>query len=190
MRVWEFDRHDWSALDALGGAHRIPDALDALSSATTAEAALAAYRRIENTVVVQGTPQESSVAAAACIVALLPGCSAVSRERLIDLLDEIATGYDETPEHQQRAIVAEIIKGFGLFLTLVQRGSDIECSMCMDLLLYCAQYEPSLRPQAEYYVERVSGDDSRSTDVRSFSARRLKYERERWQGVPHEGDNE
>lgn len=180
MRVWEYNRYDWSLLGAQGSAVGVPAALDDLSSAPTSESATAAYWRLDNTVVVQGSPYESAVATAACVVALLPICSAASRPRLIELLEQLTGEESAIPMSSQRVMFREVIKAYGFFIALVQHGSDVECSVCVDLLLYCATHETTLQAEAQFYLECVGGDETRPEELRRYATKRLEFAQAAW----------
>jgi hypothetical protein len=181
MRVWEFERYGWGALEALGSARGVPAALDALSSSSTDEEARKAFWRIDNCVVVQGTPHEAAAATAACVVVLLPICSSVARPLLLELLDQVTSGDPViTPAALQDAIFNEVVKAYAWYVSLAQHGADVERSMCIDLLLYCARYDPDLRRRTEYYLERVSRDETATDMVRAYAASRLKFDKANW----------
>lgn len=150
MRVWEIERHDWSKFDDVVSASHVPAALDALSSASSEDEAWAAFGQIDNYVVIQGTPRAAAPATAACAVALLPICTLSARPRLIELLEQVSNDEPEIPVELRSAIFREVVKAFGFYVALLQYGDDLECSMCIDLLLYCAKKEADLRLRAEY----------------------------------------
>jgi len=180
MRVWKLERYDWDELDALGSASGIPEALDALSSASVTDEARTAYWRIDNCVVVQGSPRGAAVATAACVAALLPICTAASRPLLIELLEQISGGDAATPATLQNAIFSEVVKAYGTYVSLLQLGEDVERSICIDLLLYCARHDPSLRPRTQFYLERASRADFGTDEIRRYAAARLQFEQETW----------
>lgn len=180
MRVWEFERYDWDGLDAVGSARGVPNALDELSSASTIDEATAAYWKIDNCVVVQGTVYEAAVATAACAVVLLPIASASARPMLIELLEQFTLEEHSTAPLLRDALLREIVRGFGFYVALLQYGADLERSMCIDLLLYCAGGDPSLRPRVEFYLERAASDSTNTLERRKEAATRLRFEKDAW----------
>jgi hypothetical protein len=177
MSVWECERYDWSRLDAAQGtsASIVPEALEALRTATSEDAAREAYWRLDNTVVVQGRLFEAALPTAACIITILgSSTSEVARVRLVELLEQISGG--ETQPDRTGLLISirrEIRRGFGIFVGLLQYGVELERELCVDLLISCALGESELLDRVRFYLRKLSLDPGASERVRGYASARL-----------------
>lgn len=168
--MWESERYDWTLLEAVGGALDVPGALQSLAEATTEEEARAAYWRIDNTVVVQGSLRESALPTAACLVNILVSCTAVSRPFILELLQQISDGVPQAgKESIAAAINSEVRRAFGVYAGLLQTGSDFERELCVDLAVSCARFEIELIDRVRFYLERLATDPTTSNRVREYA---------------------
>jgi hypothetical protein len=165
--MWEMDRFDWGKLHAKGSSARVPDALVELASASTEEQADAAYWRIDNVVVVQGTLYEAAVPTTACLVALLPKCNNVVRERVLELLVQLGSG--ESAPNVDVDVAAEcrreILLGYCEYAHLLESGEDRERVHAVDLMGLCATADPTLGGRVKWYFRR-SLEGERDAGVR------------------------
>src|SRR6266545_7943993 len=99
---WELERVDWATLriSARRSAAAVPDALRALASAETEEAAEAAYWRLDNNIVVQGCLYEAAEHVVGPLMLLLCDGSDLRRQWILNLLIELvgAAAYSKSKE--------------------------------------------------------------------------------------------
>lgn len=98
----------------------------------------------------------------------------------MELLDQITSGDNDTPVRLQEAIFTEVIKAYGYYVSLIQHGSEVERSISIDLLLYCARYDSGLRARTAFYIESAKMDDTAPDSVRKYAATRLEFEKDTW----------
>lgn len=159
---WELDRHQWNTLRAAGTAVDVPLAIEALQSATTEEAAVDAYWRIDNVVVVQGAVYEAALAATQCLLSSLLQCTEVARPHILELLVQIGSG--EASESEVVAgnssvvemCLGELVRGFPIYAHLLEHSSRTEeRAYCVDLLCLCARHQAADHDRVVWYLRRV-----------------------------------
>lgn len=149
----EIQRHDWSHLRSFrGDASTLPAAIEALVLAESGDEAREAYWRIDNVAMVQGRLSESAASLTSCLLAGLPLAGGAARPYVFDLLAVIAGGYDDHVDSNAvgpvsaKECVWQMAMHLPVFVDeLLQRGNP----SCVDILLMCAVYDPSLRDQVE-----------------------------------------
>jgi hypothetical protein len=158
----ELARHDWGRLRAAGNASGLPDAFRALASAPDAQAADAAYWRIDNTVLVQGSLHESAEAAASVGVVALVHATPPGRARLLELLGQIAAGEaaPSEPAAGNTGLAArcqhEVARGFPVYVAFLGSTDEPdELASCIDLLGLAARADAALSSQARFHLERL-----------------------------------
>jgi hypothetical protein len=157
---WEIERYDWSQLRADGGALGVPDALIALEYAASAEAAQAAYWKLDNTIVVQGTVYEAALPATRCLLASLLRSTDVARPQILELLVQIGSGEAIEPAREHSDLVGqcviEICRGLPIYLNILELSVDSdEQAFCVDLLGICCRADPTLRERVLWYFNRM-----------------------------------
>jgi hypothetical protein len=162
--MWEIERHDWARLRSAGASAGVPEGLRALAEATSREAAEAAYWKVDNVVVLQGSLFEAAVAATSALLMVLQTCSNVARPLVLELLVQIGSGEPDPSElaagmgDLQTRCIQELQRGMALFAYLLEHGTEDEQASCVDLLGLCAQDDFDLRPQVLYLLKRGSSD--------------------------------
>jgi hypothetical protein len=180
--MWEADRYDWVHL---AGAETtpvgVPFALEMLRTAASASAADEAYRRIDNTVIVQGALYPAALPTAACIVAMLATCTPVARVRALELLEQISGGESEPGDEEAiEGISKEVLFGFSVYVDLLEHGIDMEREPCVELVLSCAQRQQELRDRVRFYLQKLGRDRTASARVREYASRRLSETAAAW----------
>ncbi|MEU5962345.1 hypothetical protein ABZ777_14155 [Micromonospora parva] len=144
----------------LGGSSLLPQAIESLIFAESDQDAKAAYWRIDNVALVQGRLSESVYAVTSCLVVGLPFAKAAGRDRIFDLLATIAGGHDEHIDNEivgsvsVRECVLLMKRCMLIFVEELQRGNP----SCVDIVLMCAIYEPSLRGDVIEVFEKALGN--------------------------------
>lgn len=163
--MWEVDRVDWQKVRAGAPALHVPAAISALMSAKTEQDAEAAYWRIDNTVVVQGSLYEAARPATACLVIALSTVSRVARPWLLELLVQIGGGEVSPTEIAEgngdlrTECLRELTHGLALYLEILESGRLDEKTLCVDLLGLCARENPELRERVSWYLNRFAAQD-------------------------------
>ncbi|MYQ45991.1 hypothetical protein GTW40_13125 [Streptomyces sp. SID4985] len=145
----ELERYDWSAHRSfLGGAERLPDAVERLASAESAQEADVAWSEIDSVALVQGRLSECALPLTSCLVAGLEGAGTEGRRRMFDLLATIAGGYDDHVDIalvgpvSVRECVRRMTDRLGLFAADLKAHGN---PSCVDVLLMCGVYDASAR---------------------------------------------
>jgi hypothetical protein len=160
--MWEIERHDWIQLRSAGATAGVAEGLRGLIEATSREAAEAAYWKIDNVVVLQGSLFEAAIATTSALLAVLQMCSDAARPLVLELLVQIGSGEPDPSEFAagledlQGRCTQELQRGVALFSHLLEYGTDDEQASCVDLLGLCAQEDFELRPRVRYLLERRS----------------------------------
>ncbi|WP_437951431.1 hypothetical protein WME98_11795 [Sorangium sp. So ce296] len=160
--IWEIERHDWSKLRAEGSASQIPHAIRELQAAATEPEALAAYWKIDNTIVVQGQVYQAALAAVPCLLGVLLRCTDAARRHVLELLVQIGSGEVAACEIElgeadlvQRCL-REIARGLPIYVDIIEHTANAdECAFCVDLLGLSCGADHSLRERILWYFERV-----------------------------------
>ncbi len=100
--LWDRDLQ-WPNFGSARSAATVPDAVDALANATSEAEAEAAYWRLDNVVVLQGSVYEAAIAVLDSIVRLLVAGPEVARRWCLELLLQIAAGWTEPAEAERTA---------------------------------------------------------------------------------------
>ncbi|MEW2133633.1 hypothetical protein [Streptomyces sp. NPDC005435] len=150
----ELERYDWSAHRSfLGGAERLPEAVERLASAESAREADAAWSEIDSIALVQGRLSECALPLTSCLIAGLESAGAEGHRRMTDLLATIAGGHDDHVDTglvgpvSVRECVRRMTDRLGLFAADLKAHGN---PSCVDVLLMCGVYDASVR-------DRVSG---------------------------------
>ena len=157
---WELEYHNWSQLEAAGGASKVPEAITALEAATTNEAALAAYWKIDNTVVVQGAVYPAALPTVRSLLIGLARSTVVARPHILELLVQIGGGEPAQVAASNADIVhrclVEIARGVPIYMDILERSiNSDERAFCVDLLGFCCRVDTSLRERVRWYFEKV-----------------------------------
>jgi hypothetical protein len=158
----ELARHAWASLRAAGPASDLPGALRALATADTAEAADAAYWRLDNHVLVQGALHQAAEATAAAAVIALSGATVAGRARLLELLGQIGAG-QAAPEEVAAGntgladrCLGEIARGFPIYVAILGAARDPdEIASAVDLIGLAARADATLKERARHYLEQA-----------------------------------
>jgi hypothetical protein len=159
---WETDRFDWSLLRAIPRASGVPDAIDALERASTAEDALNAYWQIDNVVVIQGAVYEAGLATIPCLLSCLQRCTGVARPEVLELLVQIGGGEVALSEIASgnrdlaTQCLREVARGFPLYLSILEQSKNPdERWSCVDLLGLSARADPSLMNRVAFFLKQA-----------------------------------
>jgi hypothetical protein len=160
--IWEIERYDWSKLRPEGSASQVPHALRELQLAATESEALAAYWKIDNTIVVQGQVYQAALAAVPCLLGVLLRCTDAARRHVLELLVQIGSGEAAACEIEldeadlvQRCL-QEIARGLPIYADILEHTVDAdECAFCVDLLGLSCRADCGLRERVLWYFERV-----------------------------------
>lgn len=158
---WDAERFSWETLRASGSARKVPEAICRLAAATNNDEADRYYWLIDNVVIVQGGLYEATVPAVSCVVLALPFASPLGRERLLEFLSQVANGHwssDElshVPPDWPEVCRREILRGSYFFLGLLPSATPSELEWCVDLLTYCAEWDPTLRPAVSWHLDKL-----------------------------------
>lgn len=98
--LWDRDLR-WNDFGSAGDAADVPAALDALVAATSDDEAEAAYWRLDNVVVLQGSVYEAAVAVLPAIVRTLVAGPEIARRWCLELLLQIAGGWTDPAEAER-----------------------------------------------------------------------------------------
>ncbi|MBK9261264.1 MAG: hypothetical protein IPM54_15840 [Polyangiaceae bacterium] len=172
---WELECYDWSRLEADGGASGVPSAIKALESATTNEVALAAYWKIDNTVVVQGAVYPAALPTVRCLLVSLLRSTAIARPHILELLVQIGAGEAAIVEASNSDIVqrclVEIARGLPIYMDILERSvNSDERAFCVDLIGLCCRVDPSLRERVGWYFNKVKSSHPSNGLLRLISS--------------------
>lgn len=169
MALTELLRYDWSSLRAEGSAAGIPDAIESLRTADSAEEATRAYWRIDNTVVIQGSLFEAAEATIPCVLAALNQCTDAARPRIFELLYQLGAGNTRHTEvnagnrYLDDRCRAAVKLGVSQYFHFLEIGSAVESGYCADLIELCAIGDDALTARAIWWIGRML---ELSTDVK------------------------
>jgi len=145
----ELSRHNWPSLTSRGGhAGNIPEAIRGLAQAESEEDARSFYWKVDNEVIFNGCLYESATATTACIVGLLPTCTAQSRSWMLELLFQLGNGHvaDQCQGSDlPRSCMKEILYGVTMYFHILETGTPAELGSCIDLLVLCAYTSTELK---------------------------------------------
>ncbi|WP_437912847.1 hypothetical protein WME73_38505 [Sorangium sp. So ce302] len=140
----------------------MPLALRELQLAVTESEALAAYWKIDNTIVVQGQVYQAALAAVPCLLGVLLRCTEVARRHVLELLVQIGSGEAAAREIELGEVdivqrcQREIARGLPIYVDIIERAVDAdECAFCVDLLGLSCRADRGLRERVLWYFERV-----------------------------------
>lgn len=140
----ELARHDWTTFRTFtGDASRVPAAIAALTSAESEEQAEAAYWRIDNVIAVDGRLSEAVEPVTSCLLVAMDLAPPPGRSSILDLLDVIATGYEEHIDNgvvgraSVRTCVEMMANSLNSFIEELFASGDPSCA---DILLMCAHH--------------------------------------------------
>ena len=155
----ELARHDWTAFRTfLGDASRLPAAITALAVAESDEQAQAAYWRIDNVVAVDGRLSEAVTPVTSCLLVAMDLAPPRGRKSIIDLLDVIATGYEEHVDNEVvgRPPVRTCVEMMaGRLDTFIEELYASGNPSCVDILLMCGLHVEDVRPEVHRVLERA-----------------------------------
>lgn len=151
-------------------------ALERLRVAKTEEDATQAYWEIDNVVIVQGALYEAALPTARSILpSITSAASVTAREKLIELLQQISAGETaDGGESLVHEINKEVLRGFVVYVDLLQHGTELEREFCIELLMDCVDGEPALRDSVAFYFSQLLEDASASEHVHEFALVRLR----------------
>jgi hypothetical protein len=154
----------------------VPAALRALAAAETAEAADAAYWRLDNHVIVQGALYQAAEATAVAAVLALPRATVAGRARLLELLGQIGAGATAPSEVAAgntglaERCLREVAKGFPIYVAILAAAQDAdEIASAVDLIGLSARADASLKERARHAVEQAR-DETLPVGVRKLMA--------------------
>lgn len=160
----EIDRHDWYAVRSfVGDGSSFPDAVRRLAAAESRDTAMAAYWRIDNVAMADGRLSQSVGLLTPTLLVALDVAGSESRELIIDLLANIAGGY-ETHVDSHAVGPVPLTKCIGLMAgrldtfvaELLERGNPSS----VDILLQCALHFDDVRPTVVEVFNRAIDLDS------------------------------
>lgn len=158
--MWELKFFEWDRLRAAGSAEEIPIAIEALLGAETAQAAEEAYWRIDNVVIVQGALFQAALPTLRCLLVGLHQCTRVSREFVLELICQIASGelapreFEEGNSNLISDCHRELLTATSTFFALIENATENEKDLCVDILGIAACHHAGLRERVKRYFVR------------------------------------
>ena len=150
---YELARYDWAAVRTFtGDASRLPAAIVALVAAESDEQAMAGYWRIDNVVAVDGRLSEAATPVTSCLLVAMDLALPPGRESVLDLLDVIATGYEEHIDNEivgrasVRTCVEMMASRLNVFIEELFASGN---ASCVDILLMCAVHVEGVRSEVD-----------------------------------------
>jgi hypothetical protein len=157
----EYLRHNWATLHAREDVTALPQTLQILARAQTTEDAERYYHRIDNKAFVQDSVYEASYPLVTCIMQELLRCTPVSREYLLDILDQICNG-EPAPEELAlgntqivERCVQELSRGISSLFDILEHGTEMEVYWSVNLLFTCWVYDRSLAERVIWWYRRL-----------------------------------
>jgi hypothetical protein len=177
--LWDPERHNWASLHARGSAIHVPATILKLAGAANEEEADRYYWQIDGVVIFQGALYEAVIPTITAMVLVLPHASQIGRSQILEFLSQAANGCWSGEElakglpDQSARCHQETVRGAYYYLALLPVAGERELGWCVDLLVYCAVWEPELRPIVFWHIERLLQDYKGPT--RSYIEKRLRY---------------
>jgi hypothetical protein len=155
----ELARHDWTAFRTfLGDASGVPAAIAALEASESRERAMAAYWRLDNVVAVDGRLSEAVEPVTSCLLVAMDSALEPGRKSILDLLDVVATGYEEHVDNQivGRASVQTCVEMMaGRLNVFINEMNSSGNASCVDILLMCAVHVAAVRHDVRQALNRA-----------------------------------
>ncbi len=178
----DFERYPWARLRASVSAIGVPTAIHRLATAETQEEADSAYWRIDNVVILQGCLYEAVVPTVTCVILALPLATPIGRVQMIEFLSQVANGFwvkeelAHVPPDWPDRCRSELLRGASFYLELLPTASPDELQWCVDLLTYCAVWDPKLRQAvSSHFSELLQKDQGKLRDFIEKCANKIRF---------------
>jgi hypothetical protein len=155
--MFAFDLYDWKRMPGFRDSGRVPELLHLVDVSTDEGKWSDALTKLESCASDLGTPCALTPPLTGALMSLALRTTGAKRSSILSVVEELTCGrgaeaYTDEQKTWHRESVHELILGFNTVTFILETSTVEDAKLCVDLLAYCAEHFPPLRPRVRKYL--------------------------------------